>query len=218
MYKCKISSCFHSNCWHTSLNNDFSHWGTKPQALANVAFLKLDSWFEPNDVLVLNIQLSYQTFPIPPAIADSIPLHEALRTRLSWPLFWLPFWLNWLKWLESLGLATWRFSPFFARSGHPPNQAIVDNFSELETQSLIVRCLDPSHGFDNHEDVGDFVVDICCCLSWNSVFEAQLDPLPMETLPADEPNDLLLSLSESFLLASRRAAATSMVALLMITP
>jgi len=129
-----------------------------------VAFLKLDSyWFEPNDVLVLNIQLSYQTFPIPPAIADSIPLHEALRTRLSWPLFWL----NWLKWLESLGLATWRFSPFFARSGHPPNQAIVDNFSELETQSLIVRCLDPSHGFDSHEDVGDFVVDICCCLSWN---------------------------------------------------
>jgi len=173
--------------------------------------MMVGSWFEHKDVVMSHTQLSYHTLPIPPAIADSMPLHDALRTRLSWLSL-----CCWLKWLELLlfWIWDWKLSPFFPIRGHPPNQAIVDNFSELETQSLIVRCLDPwPHGFESQEEVGDFVFGICCCLSWNSLFEAQLEPLPMETFPVDDSKDLL-SLSDSFLLASRRAAATSMLPVL----
>ena len=80
-------------------------------------------------------QLSYQTLPSPPAIADSIPLQLALLVLLSTRsdgllvTFWPP---PDPRLLGSAGLL------LEAVRGQPPSQAIVEIFSDFETQSLIV--------------------------------------------------------------------------------
>merc|ERR1712088_1292443 len=78
-----------------------------------------------------------------------------------------------------------------------PSQDMVACFSAEQTVSLSALFLCPAQGLENQE-VG--------LLSESSLLEEfQLEPLAVETFPVE------VSFSLSFLLASRRAAATSMV-------
>lgn len=90
----------------------------------------------------------------------------------------------------------------------PPSQASVDTFSVLDTQSLIVRFLSPAQGLLSQDDDAVFEDAVAPV----SLPEEKLELLPMDMLPVELPF-LKLSLfsSESLLLASRRAAATSIL-------
>jgi len=152
--------------------------------------LHFSSWYKL-------IQLSYQNFPNPPAIADSMPLHEVRLTLLSWVSAWFwdvfpDIWLN--------------VSLFFVTKGHPPSQAIVEILSELLTQSLIVLFLSPPQGLLSHEeDAVELPVVGAFNLSVTPMLEAKLVLLPTDKLPVEEE----ISLSLIFRLASNNAAATS---------
>jgi len=138
---------------------------------------------------------------MPPAMADSIPLHEARRVLWSAGPCGL---------LASFPWPPGPRSPLEVRL-HPPSQVMVESFSELDTQSLIVRFLSPAQGFASHDDEGvfedDAVAPVC------SFPDEKLELLPMDMLPVELPPLKLSFSEESFLLASRSAAATSILSL-----
>jgi len=85
----------------------------------------------------------------------------------------------------------------------------VESCSELDTQSLIVRFLSPAQGLVSHdEDEGVFEEDAVAPVS---LPEEKLELLPMDMLPVELPPLKLSFSEESFLLASRSAAATSIL-------
>jgi len=88
----------------------------------------------------------------------------------------------------------------------------VESCSELDTQSLIVRFLSPAQGLVSHdEDEGVFEEDAVAPVC--SLPEEKLELLPMDMLPVELPPLKLSFSEESFLLASRSAAATSILSL-----
>jgi len=89
--------------------------------------------------------------------------------------------------------------PAFGPAGNNPSQDIVACFSAEQTVSLRALFLCPAQGLENQE---------VALLSESSVLEEfQLEQLAVETFPVEPA----VSFSLSFLLASSRAAATSMV-------
>lgn len=131
-------------------------------------------------------------------MADSTPLQEA---RLLSPV--LSGLLTSFPWPPPPGLPV-----LLDVMAQPPSQARVDTFSVLDTQSLIVRFRSPAQGLLSHDDDAVFEDAVAPV----SLPEEKLELLPMDMFPVELPF-LKLSLfsSDSLLLASRSAAATSIL-------